>query len=149
MSHHHEPALGSEKDYRCVTQLQLRFNDIDVLGHVNNSVYFQLFDLAKTDYFTRIRPELTKWQHVPMVIAGTRCNFLSPTRFTDTIAARTRLLSFGTKSFTLAQQIFDTRTGEVKAECEQVMVYIDLATGSTAPVPDDWRADMTAYDATL
>ena len=30
---------------------QIRFSDVDQFGHVNNSVYFSLYDLAKTTYF--------------------------------------------------------------------------------------------------
>ena len=29
--------------------VQLRFNDADALGHVNNSVYFTFYDLGKTE----------------------------------------------------------------------------------------------------
>ena len=32
--------------------IQLRFSDVDQLGHVNSSVYFSLYDLAKTAYLT-------------------------------------------------------------------------------------------------
>ena len=48
MNHH---AIEAKYPFRRTTQVQLRFNDIDALGHVNNSVYFQFFDLAKTEYF--------------------------------------------------------------------------------------------------
>ena len=44
-------ALEAQYPFKRKTQVQLRFNDIDALGHVNNSVYFQFFDLAKTEYF--------------------------------------------------------------------------------------------------
>ena len=30
---------------------QLRFSDVDRFGHVNNAVYFSLFDMCKTNYF--------------------------------------------------------------------------------------------------
>ena len=33
--------------FRHTLPLQLRFNDIDLLGHVNNSVYFSFYDLGK------------------------------------------------------------------------------------------------------
>ena len=32
--------------FRHTLPLQLRFNDIDLLGHVNNSVYFSFYDLG-------------------------------------------------------------------------------------------------------
>ena len=32
------------------TPLQIRFNDVDVMGHVNNSVYQNYFDVARLRY---------------------------------------------------------------------------------------------------
>ena len=37
--------------YRHRMPAQLRFSDVDTFGHVNNSVYFSLFDMGKTQYF--------------------------------------------------------------------------------------------------
>lgn len=31
--------------------LQLRFNDVDMMGHVNNAVIMEFFDLGKSSYF--------------------------------------------------------------------------------------------------
>ena len=31
--------------------LQLRFNDVDMMGHVNNAVIMEFFDLGKSHYF--------------------------------------------------------------------------------------------------
>ena len=35
--------------------VQLRFNDTDALGHVNNSTYFSFYDLGKSEYFAAVR----------------------------------------------------------------------------------------------
>ena len=37
-----------------ITPIQLRFNDIDQMGHVNNAVIMEFFDLGK-DHFFRAR----------------------------------------------------------------------------------------------
>lgn len=36
--------------------IQLRFNDVDKFGHVNNTVYFSFYDLGKTEYFGSVCP---------------------------------------------------------------------------------------------
>ena len=36
--------------------IQLRFNDVDKFGHVNNTVYFSFYDLGKTEYFASVCP---------------------------------------------------------------------------------------------
>ena len=59
------------------TPLQLRFSDVDVLGHVNNTVYFAFFDTGKAHYFTAVRGELGDWKHVDTVISNVNCAFIS------------------------------------------------------------------------
>ena len=51
-------------------ELQLRFNDIDIVGHLNNSIYFQFMDLGKTTYFQSILPGKVNWSDVPAVIVN-------------------------------------------------------------------------------
>ena len=41
-------------DYHHVMPLQIRFNDVDKFGHVNNTVYFQFYDTTKTDYIATV-----------------------------------------------------------------------------------------------
>ena len=36
------------------TPIQLRFNDIDQMGHVNNAMIMEFFDLGKSEYFTAV-----------------------------------------------------------------------------------------------
>ena len=36
------------------TPVQTRFNDVDMFGHLNNSVYMQFADLAKMHYLSLI-----------------------------------------------------------------------------------------------
>jgi acyl-CoA thioester hydrolase len=43
--------------------IQLRFNDFDVLGHVNNSVYFTFYDWEKR-IFQRFYPGITSNRNV-------------------------------------------------------------------------------------
>ena len=42
--------MGEEIKFRHTMPVQIRFSDVDQFGHVNNSVYFSLYDLAKTTY---------------------------------------------------------------------------------------------------
>ena len=42
-------------DFHHSIPVQIRFNDIDMLGHVNNTVYFSFFDLGKARYFEEVK----------------------------------------------------------------------------------------------
>ena len=40
--------MATELTYRHVMPVQIRFSDVDQYGHMNNSSYFSIYDLAKT-----------------------------------------------------------------------------------------------------
>ena len=58
--------------------VQLRFNDIDALGHVNNSIYFTFYDLGKARYFEDVKRSPINWNDADLVIANINANFLLP-----------------------------------------------------------------------
>ena len=67
---------------------QIRFSDVDQFGHVNNSVYFSLYDLAKTTYFKDVLG-MEDWGDVVVVVANINANFLMPVFFSDGIEIET------------------------------------------------------------
>lgn len=127
-------------EWQCATAVQLRFNDIDTLGHVNNSVYFELFDLGKTDYFTRAAGDSIDWEQIPIMLVNVNCDFMAQTRYHEPLEVVTRLERIGNSSITLLQALRNSHTGEVKSLCRSTSVYLDLTTSTPTTVPDHWRA---------
>ena len=48
--------------------IQLRFNDVDKFGHVNNTVYFSFYDLGKTEYFASVCPGVD-WEKMGILVS--------------------------------------------------------------------------------
>ena len=124
-------------DYRHVLPLQIRFNDVDKFGHVNNTVYFQFYDTAKTDYIAT---------RLAIVVVKIEAEFVAQIKGNDHIAGRTRIVKIGNKSFHLEQDVIDSDTHEVKSRCLSVMVLYDLERQQTIPLPDEWRKAITDYE---
>lgn len=137
------PVPGQFRDHMPV---QLRFNDVDVLGHVNNTVYLSFYDTGKAHYFNAVRPGRISWAHVDTVIANVECAYLSPILFGDRIEVYTRALAIGEKSFVLEQMLYETVTGTVKSVCRTVMVSFDPTTHKTVPLSAEWREGLTAFE---
>ena len=125
--------------FHCSLRVQLRFSDLDTLGHVNNSVYLNLFDLGKSDYFERAAGQRQDWNNVNVVIANININFLHETRFHEKLQVLTQVDHVGNKSFTVLQALQNVDTGEIKCFCSQVMVYLDPLSRVPAPLPEHWR----------
>ena len=124
---------------------QLRFSDVDRFGHVNNSVYFSLFDMSKEKYFMEV-VDGDMFHKVNIVIANINASFLAPIYFPDEIVIQMAVTHLGNKSFTLTQRAVNIRTKELKCECRTVMVCINPETKESIPLPDDFRQKVKAFE---
>lgn len=138
--------LKIERPFRCHTAIQMRFNDIDMLGHLNNSSYLEMFDLGKNDYFTKVKNGYIEWSKPSLMIVHLDIDFLSQTHFSERIEVLTQVTRLGNKSVHLMQQLVNADTGEVKCQCQSVMCNFDVATGVPATITDEWRHDIAAFE---
>lgn len=132
--------------FKHITPIQLRFNDFDALGHVNNSVYLSFFDLGKTSYFMQVLPDVQLNREVGIVIADIHVSFLLPVYPGENVAVETAVFEVGNKSFKLYQQLIDLDTNEVKCICKTVMVCFDAKTKSTRQISPEWRKAMADFE---
>ena len=131
--------------YHHTLPIQLRFNDVDRFGHVNNVVYFQFYDLGKSEYFATVCPHVN-WAEIGIVAVHVTADFLSQIRATDNIAVQTAVTAIGTKSFTLAQRVIDLDTQEVKCVGTSIMVTYDLKAQESIPLREEWIKAICEYE---
>jgi acyl-CoA thioester hydrolase len=124
---------------------QIRFSDVDQFGHMNNSVYFSLYDLAKTTYFKDVFG-MAEWGELVVVVANINANFYQPVFFSDEMEIATAAVHLGNKSFTLLQRAVAKNTGEVKCECRTVLVMYDLYTKEPMPIPQAYKDAICRYE---
>lgn len=124
---------------------QLRWSDVDQFGHVNNNVYFSLYDMCKTRYFLDVAGE-DIFQRMAIVVANINANFIAPIFYPDEIVIQTAMERIGRKSFTLFQRAINARTREVKCECRTIMVCYDREQGCAVLMPEDVRDSIEAFE---
>ena len=90
-----ERQLPDLADFHHSIPVQLRFNDIDILGHVNNIVYFSLYDLAKARFLETMRKGHIDFRKVECVIANINCSYIKQIRFGEEIEVLTRCIRLG------------------------------------------------------
>ena len=123
-------------EFHNVVPLQIRFNDVDKFGHVNNTIYFQFYDSGKT----------FDWDRYAIFVVKIEVEFFAQIKGSDRIAVRTRTTKLGNKSFHLEQEIFDTDTQEVKSRCLSILVLYDLEQKQSMPFSNEWRRAISDYD---
>ena len=62
------------------------------------------------------------------------------------MAVQTQAVYVHDRSLKLLQQLINTKTGEVKCQCVVVMVGFDVKNGVSAPISDDWKNLIAAYE---
>lgn len=132
--------------YRNRLPIQLRFNDVDVVGHVNNTVYFNFFDLGKTAYFDAVQGEHYDWKKMDIVVRAINAEFLAPTFYRDHIVVETAVVKIGNKSLTIEQRIIDADSGQEKCKCMTVMVGFDTDTNTAKEISPEWKKSIREYE---
>lgn len=119
--------------------IQIRFSDVDVIGHVNNIIFLQYYDTGKAAFMTDLLKRTISWYEVDVVVANIDCAFIAPILYGENIEVLTACTYIHDKSFKLLQMLRNSETKEVKSICETVMVSFDPDTQKVAPLKDEWR----------
>lgn len=127
--------------------LQLRFNDVDMMGHVNNTVIMEFFDLGKSHYFSAAGVPVTPEEgDFCVMIVHYEVDFHSQIHWHDSIAVTSCVTHWGNKSFQLTQQIVNTETGKPCATCRTVMSGYSRNAATSAPIPEEVKQRVIRFD---
>ena len=119
------------------TQIDVRWRDIDALGHVNNAVYFTYFEIARTRYYEAVFGARTL-EDIDFLVASIRCDYLSPVVFGETLEVGIRIPWVGRTSYGFAYEVRVLGDGRVAARAESVQVRIDVRTNQKLPITPEW-----------
>lgn len=126
--------------------IEVAWGDMDAFGHVNNTVFFRYFESTRIAYMRAVESAVSDKGEFTPVVASTKCDYLSPVVFPDTVTGQTRLLKMGNSSFTMEYQLTSQAQGKVVARGEAVIVNLDITTGRARPVPEALRQRMLALE---
>jgi len=128
------------------TDVQIRFNDVDILGHVNNAVYQYYFDLARVNYFTDVLGEHEADFHAEaLIVASIKVDYIMPVFLKDKIYVTTKITTIGNKSLTMTQEVFDEKK-QLKASSETRMVAYSIKKQSTISIPERWKISISNFE---
>jgi len=132
-------------DFKNCVEIQVRFNDIDMLGHVSNTVYLNYFDTGKSSYMEEVVKDYD-FSTEAMVEASVKIDFLEPVFMKARIVVFTRVTKLGNKSFTIEHQLVDADTHKIHAMCTAIMVCFNPKKQESILIPDSWRKKIQVYE---
>ncbi|KAF2280657.1 Thioesterase/thiol ester dehydrase-isomerase [Westerdykella ornata] len=127
-------ALKSRRrsDYKFALEYRTRWSDNDMYSHVNNSVYYYLFDSVVNTYLIErcsLHPPTSS--QIGLVVHS-HCDYFAPVEFPSVVDVTLRVNKLGKSSVTYEIGVFERGQDEVKAVGEFAHVFVDR--GSRKPV---------------
>ena len=113
-------------------KVQVRFSDLDVLGHVTNSVYLSYFEAARVYYFKHLLHKEWNWSTDSVLVVKSEVEYIQPILLNDEPEVEIYTKHIGTKSFTFGYNIRVRNV--VYSKGASTLVAFDIAQQSTVPI---------------
>ncbi|WP_406832769.1 thioesterase family protein [Pedococcus sp. KACC 23699] len=130
-----DPRSLTRAHFDHVVPATTRWSDNDMYGHLNNAVYYELFDSAINGWLigsagidVMALPELG-------VVAESGCRYFRELEYPRPLEVGVRVERVGRSSITYALGLFDAESAELAALGHWVHVYIDRTSRATVPIP--------------
>lgn len=129
--------------YGCWQEIQVRFRDLDAMGHVNNAVFFTYLELGREAYIHSIDyPDPgdsgDMVDRFPFILAEITCRFLRPIQLEDRPRVGIRVERFGVKSWDFSYALLPPVGADNPAPFglgRSTQVYFDYRQGRSVAVP--------------
>jgi acyl-CoA thioester hydrolase len=123
-----------------VAETPVAWSDMDVFRHVNNTVYFRWFEIARVAYLERVGFLGAEEQGgVSAIIHSTQCRYRRPVVHPDRVLTGARTVEVGADRFRMEYRVVSEAQRAIAAEGSAIVVSYDYATGSKAPLPESVR----------
>jgi acyl-CoA thioester hydrolase len=140
----------TSREFPVLWPVLTRWADNDMFGHLNNAVYYQLFDTAINGWIqtnVELDPVATAAQGI---VAESGCRYFSELHFPERLVVGLAVTRLGRSSVTYRLGIFraaeeataadDTAGQKTAALGHWVHVYIDRTSRRPVPIPDAIRS---------
>lgn len=129
-------APPSRDRYPHFLQIQTRWMDNDVYGHVNNVIYYSYFDTIVNEYLISSGVLNIAKSDTIGLVAHTECDYFAPITFPDTVYAGLLVSRLGRTSVTYEIALFSNDSKQAAALGNFVHVYVDRKTQRSTVLPE-------------
>jgi len=141
------PKAETRDDYKYFLNLQTRWMDNDLYGHVNNVTYYSYFDTV-VNYFLIEKGGLDIHKaSIIGVVVESHCNFSRSVAYPDMIECGLRVGHLGNSSVRYEVGIFKSGETIASAAGHFVHVFVDRESNTPVAIPKEIRDAMSGIVA--
>lgn len=137
----------SKEEYKFSFPIQMRWNDLDALGHVNNAIFITYFEVARGHFMPTACPSWN-WTKDMFLLANVNVDFKKELLLTAQDAkVHIRTGKIGTKSFVLEYAITSLKENEtiLHATGSTTQIMFDMKTRTTIEIPAWVKDGLSIY----
>lgn len=117
------------------SRVQMRWGDMDAMGHINNTVYFRFLEQVRCDWLESLGYGVSLQTDSSPVLMNTACTFLLPMHAPGTALITLFVAPPGRSSLETYYEIRQDNDDRLFAVASAKLVWIDLATEKSTPLP--------------
>jgi acyl-CoA thioester hydrolase len=121
------------------------FSDTDAQGIVYYGRYLPYFDTARVEYHRHLGLLGRRREH-EFVMRASALEYLAPARFDDLIEVFIRVSRLGRTSTTYECAAYRVDDDLLMVTAKQTLVLVDLEERRSAPIPDDYKQTILAFE---
>lgn len=139
-------------DYKHRYTINVRFNEVDMLGVVNNAVYLSYFETARLDYLKQLKvapPEGLFRGGTLYFVVKNEINYKGFSRFDDELIVGTKVSYIKNSSFGFSNLIYNKNLNQIVVEGNGVIAQVDKQQKRPVPLPENFVKIVTAFEPDL
>jgi len=127
------------------TNIDVRFRDIDSMGHVNNAVFFTYFEEGRKAFLHTLF-NIREPEDYNFILAHISCDFLRPVKLDDSIILQLWVGEIGEKRFNIKYSLVNSSDESIiYAKGKSVQVFFDYQKNRTAPISKYFMGKISDY----
>jgi acyl-CoA thioester hydrolase len=138
-----EGYFSGMEGFAFVIPIEVRFRDLDAMGHVNNAVFASYFEMGRLALYRALHGADLAARDFDFILARLEVSYRRPVHLDDACRLGVRVAEIGRSSFVIEYRL--EAGGELAATGSSVQVFFDYARGEKRPVPDGFRARVAPY----
>jgi len=133
---------GKWRDEWYVVPHEVTWSDLDAIGHVNNAVYFQYFEWARTRYWLEMTGGSGPFS-IGFIVAHAECDFLQQIKLAEQIEILVRVGEMRRSSLDFEYEV--RRGEELAATGKVVVVLYSWDAKSKLPITEELKKMVAAF----
>ena len=127
----------NRRDYNYFFKMSTRWNDNDIYGHLNNVIYYELFDTAVNKWLIKNNLIDINYGNNISLIVQSGCNYFSSFEYPEDIDAGIRVTKIGNSSVRYEVGLFKPSDDLASADGFFIHVYVNRS--SNKPITLDYE----------